>query len=338
MEYVISPLQPDTDQATVKAKLDTAYFFGKVGFRELFLSRYVFWNDEHWRSEILGIIATVGKGDVVIYQIPTYAEPSVEKAVVELVHKQGALIIAFVHDVEYLRFPDSYDKGQVLSFFKSFDALIVGTQLVKEKLAADGVNIPMIPSGPWGYRQPIAYRRPSFSKTLHYAGNLVDRKAGFLQNFPENLHIKVYGSADGKTDLPFSLADSVEYLGSYRQEELALALNDGYGLIWDEDKEHHFDPYARINMTHKFSLYLSLGLPVIACNQTAIGRYVSENGLGIAIDSLDNLGNIIEGVTEDDFNRIVDKVANISDLIRSGRHNQMAALQAVLAVKGTLPF
>ncbi|NVO87746.1 galactofuranosyltransferase [Lactobacillus rhamnosus] len=338
MEYIISPLQPDTDQATVKAKMDTAYFFGKIGFRELFLSRYVLWNDEHWRSEILGMISTVTKGDVVVFQVPTYADPAVEKAVVELVHKQGAVIIAFVHDVEYLRFPDSYDKNEVLNFLKSFDALIVGTQLVKETLANDGVTIPMIPSGPWGYRQPIAYRRPGFSKVLHYAGNFVDRKAGFLQNVPENIHIKVYGSADGSTDLPFDLAASVEYLGSYRQEELALALNDGYGLIWDENKDHQYDPYARINMTHKLSLYLSLGLPVVAFNQTAIGRYVSENGLGIAIDSLDNLANIIDGITEDDYNRMADKVASISGLIRSGRHNQMAALQTVLAVKGTLPF
>ncbi|KAB1969079.1 galactofuranosyltransferase [Lacticaseibacillus casei] len=338
MEYIISPLQPDTDQATIKAKMDTAYFYGKIGFHNLFLSRYVFWNDKHWRSEILGMIATVTKGDVVIFQIPTYAEPEVEEAVVELVHKQGALIVAFVHDVEYLRFPDSYNKQEVLKFLKSFDGLIVGTKLVKDQLASDGVSIPMIPSGPWGYHQAIAYRRPKFSQTLHYAGNLVERKAGFLKNVPADLNIKVYGSADGDTKLPYSLAESVEYLGSYRQEELALALNDGYGLIWDADTENHFDPYARINMTHKFSLYLSVGLPVIAFNQTAIGRYVSENGLGIAIDSLDNLPNIMAGITEDDYNQLVDKVANISNLIRTGRHNQMAALQAVLAVKGTLPF
>ncbi|MDK7183245.1 galactofuranosyltransferase [Lacticaseibacillus rhamnosus] len=338
MIYVISPLQLPTDEATLKAKTDVAHFFGEIGFRELFLSRYVKWNDEHWRSEILGMISTVGEEDVVIYQIPTYADPEVESAVVELVHKQKAKIIAFVHDVEYLRFPDQYDKNQVIGFFNSFDGLIVGTEIVKQRLAEDGVNVPMIPSGPWGYVQPIAYRRPTFSQNIHYAGNLVPRKAGFLQNVPDGLHFKVYGSADGNPDLPYSLSSSVEYLGSHRQEELGLALNNGYGLLWDADTENKMDPYSKINMTHKFSLYLSVGLPVIAYNQSAIGRYVNANGLGIVIDSVENLPNIIQGITEDDYNHIVDKVASISGLIRSGRHNQMAALQAVLAVKGSMPF
>lgn len=338
MNYVLSPMQPATDQATIKAKMDVAYFFGKLGFRELFLSRYVKWNDEHWRSEILGLIGSIGIGDVVIYQIPTYADPEVENAVVELVHKQKALIVAFVHDVEYLRFPGSYDKDQIINCLNSFDGLIVGTEVVKERLAADGITVPMIPSGPWGYVQPIGYRRPAFSQDIHYAGNLVERKAGFLKNVPDGLHIKVYGSADGDTNLPYSLANSVEYLGSYRQEELGLALNSGYGLLWDADTENRFDDYAKINMTHKFSLYLSLGLPIIAYNKSAIGRYVNENELGIVIDSVDNLPNIIQGITEDDYNHLANKVQNISELIREGRHNQMAALQALLAVKGALPF
>ena len=338
MNYIISPLQPQTDQATIKPKMDIAYFFGKIGFRELFLSRYVSWNDENWRSEILGMIATVDEGDVVIYQIPTYAAPEVEEAIVELVHKQKAKIVAFVHDVEYLRFPDQYDKAEVLRFLSSFDGLIVGTERVKSQLTADGITIPMVPSGPWGYRQPIEYRRPTFSQNIHYAGNLVTRKGGFLQNVPEGLHLKVYGSADGDVNLPYSLADSVEYLGSYRQEELALALNNGYGLLWDADTDNHFDDYARINMTHKFSLYLSMGLPVIAFNQSAIGKYVNEQGWGLGIDSLDNLPNLLAGITEDDYNHLVDKVADVSSLIRNGVHNQMAALQIVLAVKGTMPF
>lgn len=76
MNYIISPLQAPTDQATLKPKMDVAHFFGELGFRELFLSRYVNYNDENWRSEILGMISTVGEGDVVFFQIPTYAEPA----------------------------------------------------------------------------------------------------------------------------------------------------------------------------------------------------------------------------------------------------------------------
>ncbi|RND37264.1 hypothetical protein FAM18099_00948 [Lacticaseibacillus paracasei] len=51
MNYIISPLQAPTDQATLKPKMDVAHFFGELGFRELFLSRYVNYNDENWRSE-----------------------------------------------------------------------------------------------------------------------------------------------------------------------------------------------------------------------------------------------------------------------------------------------
>ncbi|MBG1274148.1 galactofuranosyltransferase [Lacticaseibacillus paracasei] len=338
MNYIISPLQAPTDQATLKPKMDVAHFFGELGFRELFLSRYVNYNDENWRSEILGMISTVGEGDVVFFQIPTYAEPVVEEAVVELVHNQKAKIVAFVHDVEYLRFPQWYDKAYNLQFLGSFDGLIVGTNIIKEKLAEDGITIPMVPSGPWGYVQPIQYRRPTFSTNIHYAGNLVDWKGGFLKNVPEGLHLKVYGSADGNLDLPYPLSPAVDHLGTFHQEELGLALNNGYGLIWDADTDDHFADYSKICMSHKFSLYLSLGLPIITLAQSAIGKYVNENGLGIVVDSLDNLPNIINGITEDDYNHLVDKVADVSELIRTGRHNQLAALHALLAVKHTLPF
>lgn len=338
MNYVISPLQAPTDQAVVKPKQDVSHFLAEIGFRELFLSRYVNYNDENWRSEILGMISTVRRGDVVIYQTPTYAVPEVEAAVVELVHNQQAKLVAFVHDVEYLRFPQWYDASNNLQFLKSFDALIVGTKAIAERLRQDGVDIPMIPSGPWAYQQPIAYRTPQFSHTLHYAGNLVEWKAGFLQNVDPALHIKVYGSADGEPNLPVQPAASVELLGSYHQEELGLALNDGFGLIWDADRYDHFADYSKLCMSHKFSLYLSLGLPIVTYADSAIGQYVKDNGLGLVVDSLQALPAALAAVDEAQYAALVDHIKPFSDLIRHGRHNQLAALQAVLAVSHALPF
>lgn len=338
MNYIISPIQAPTDQAVLKPKMDVSHFLAEIGFHELFLSRYVNYNDENWRSEILGMIATVRRGDVVVYQTPTYAVPEVEDAVVELVHNQHAKLIAFVHDVEYLRFPQWYDRAHNLQFLKSFDALIVGTAAIRDQLQQDGVDLPMIPSGPWGYQQPIAYRAPKFSHTLHYAGNLVAWKGGFLQNVDASLKIKVYGSADGEADLPYTPAPNVELLGSYHQEELGLALQDGFGLIWDADQNDHFSDYAKVCMSHKFSLYLSLGLPIVTYAQSAIGQYVKANGLGIVVDSLTELPAILAGVDEAQYAALVNRVATMSDLVRTGRHNQLAALQAVLAVSHALPF
>lgn len=333
MDYIVSPVQPRATMAVEKPKSDTAYFIGQVGFEKLQYSRYVSWNDKHWTSEFQGIFAGIEPNDVVIYQTPTYAGTEVEDYAVEAAHEKGAKVVGLVHDVEYLRYPEDYDKERELNFLKTFDGLIVGSKRIHDALRADGITTPMVESGPWGYIQPFEYARPKFSKTIHYAGNLITWKAGFLSKVPEGLDLQVYGSngEDEKPDYPPT--DSVTLRGPKTQQELALLLTNGFGLIWDADQNLKFSEYTRMALSHKFSLYLSLGLPLIANRDTAIGEYIEKHGLGFVIDGISELQPLMDEIDESKYNQVVDRVAIMSDLVRRGRHIQSAALEISLKVR-----
>lgn len=336
--YSITPMQMPTDQAVIKPKEDVAILLAQAGIRPLYYSRYVSWNDDHWASQIKGMLATVVKDDVVIAQTPTYAAPEVETMIVDQTHEQGAKIVGFVHDVEFLRYPQSYDQQAGVDFLNSFDALMINTKQMRDQVVAAGVIVPIVEVGPWGYVQPFPKRRPKFSKDIHYAGNLVEWKAGFLQNLPADLHVLLYGSADGNQDLGFELAPGVERMGSYSQEKLAMALDHGFGLIWDCNAHDEYNPYALINMPHKFSLYMSLGLPVIANANSAIGTFVQTNGVGIVVNTMADLPQRMAALDEAAYNEIADRVSVMADLIRAGRHLQLGALNAVLTVNNVVPF
>lgn len=333
MDYIVSPLQPKANMAVEKPKTDTAIFIGQVGFERLQLSRYVYWDDKNWQSQFSGIYSGITPDSVVIYQTPTYAGAEVEEYAVQAAHEKGAKVIGLIHDIEYLRYPTDYNHDSELHFLKSFDGLLVGSRRAREILERDGVDIPIREAGPFGYIQPFEYRRPQFSKTMHYAGNLLAWKAGFLAEVPSGLDIQVYGQNDQKDELDFIPSSSVTLRGSKSQQDLALSLTNGFGLIWDADENLQYSEYMRIAMAHKFSLYMSLGLPVIANTDTAIGEYVDRYNLGFTLEDIKELRPRMNDLTERQYNQYVDRVKVMSDLVRRGRHLQEAALAMSLTVR-----
>lgn len=333
MDYIISPLQPKANMAVEKPKTDTAIFIEQVGFTRLQYSRYVFWSDKNWHSQFTGMYSGMTPNSVVIYQTPTYAGPDVESYAIQAAHEKGAKVVGLIHDVEHLRYPDSYDAEYELNFLKSFDGLIVGSHRVREILVSEGVDIPIKESGPWGYIQPFEYERPTFTKTMHYAGNLISWKAGFLAHVPEGLDVQVYGQNDSKIEPDFTPSSSITLQGPKSQQDLSLALNNGFGLIWDADEDLKYSDYMRIALSHKFSLYLSLGLPIIANRDTAIGEYVDKYNLGFTLDDIKDLKPLMDDLDESKYNQVVDSVAIMSDLVRRGRHLQQSALEMSLRVR-----
>lgn len=338
MLFSVTPMQGPTDQAVIKPKEDTAKFLGELGCVPLQYTRYIS-NEDNWVTEIKGgILAPVLSDAIVISQVPGYASLKVEDQFVHGTHERGGKIIAFVHDAEFLRYPQTNPVQTWKEYLNSYDVVMVNTPEEKRRVAAAGVIRPIIETGPWGYIQPISPRDPQFSRTIHYAGNLVEWKSGFMANVPEKLKIRLYGSRDGDADLGYTIAKSVKRMGSFSQERLALALSNGFGLVWDENSKHQYTEYAMINMPHKLSLYLSLGLPVIAKKGSEVGNFVDANHLGIVVDDLADLVPIMNDMTEDSYRAMADGIKPMERLIRTGRHTQLAALRAIVAASGSTEF
>jgi hypothetical protein len=156
-----------------------------------------------------------------------------------------------------------------------------------------------------------------------YAGNLsyskatyiYDKKLGKLDGF----QLCVYGQHFEKDRINGS---RVSYKGVFNPDAPNLPENYHFGLIWEgesiETCTGQYGQYIKFNNPHKFSLYLSLGLPVIVWKEAAIANFVKENNIGFTIGSFEELEKISETVSQDDYKKYLANISDVSRKVRQG--------------------
>ena len=92
------------------AQNDVTKLAKQLGFNELSFYFYDIYSDS--QSELSrrldGIMASVGYGDVVIYQSPTWNGREFDQAFISKLKILQAKLITFIHDVPPLMFPSNY--------------------------------------------------------------------------------------------------------------------------------------------------------------------------------------------------------------------------------------
>lgn len=76
-------------------------------------------------------------------------------------------------------------------------------------------------------------------------------------------------------------------------------------MVWDGTSVStctgDFGEYLQYNNPHKTSLYIRCQLPVIIWKQAALADFVRENGIGICVDSLEELEKILNTLSEEEY-------------------------------------
>ena len=112
------------------------------------------------------------------------------------------------------------------------------------------------------------------------AGNLRRHKVGYVYSLPDNQEFNLYG-----VDFEDDGRENIHYIGAFDPEELTQKMQGSFGLVWDGTTCDTCDglsgSYLKINNPHKFSLYLSSGLPVIVWDQAAIADFVKKENVGL---------------------------------------------------------
>lgn len=254
---------------------------------------------------------------------------------------QGRVIL-LVHDLETLR---NSSQGQTKGLFQSVvkkeeclalsmaDYVIVHNSLMVDTLS-EVFNLDkckQISLGIFDYLLSSSdYSNDcSGDDAVAIAGNLSSEKAGYLSNLPNDVAFNLYG-----LNLTASLPENARYFGSFDSEELPFLISGKYGLVWDGCStctcSGSFGDYLKINNPFKASLYLASGLPLIVWNQSAIARFVVDEDVGIVIDSLDNLGEVLSEISDQSYNEMKSRVYEVSSKVRSGFYSS-SAINSVMA-------
>ena len=159
------------------------------------------------------------------------------------------------------------------------------------------------------------------------AGNLAQEKAGYLYKLPAKPAYNLYGVGFDES----RALENETYFGSFLPDELPVALEGGFGLVWDGDSSKTcsgvFGEYLRYNNSHKASLYLAAGFPLVVWRQSALSHFVLEKECGVAVESLHELSQVIEELTLDDYQTLLENTKRVGKEIREGYYLRTALKQ-----------
>lgn len=213
-------------------------------------------------------------------------------------------IIGIIHDIDSVRFygsPFTSDSPEMKDFVL-MDSMYVSSEKVKQDIIEAGYKGTILVHGPWVNHTIVQDEGLKLGNVV-YAGNLNKEKAGFLlsdkyQDIVNN-NLVVYGNYQ---DDMSKIGKLRSYIGKTTDNFLVYASNMfNFGLVWDEgiDGNTTWSEYNSVNMPAKLSLYLRMGIPVIARKNTRAGEIIEKYNLGLTINNLKEIKEIDKKYNQD---------------------------------------
>ena len=321
-----------------KARNDVEVIFNRLGYAPLkvrvddWYKMNVLNAQIHKYRALLRAFKCLKKNDDIVIQFPLLHHSLFINSLLKSLKNRGVNIYLLIHDLETLRFVN--DKTLPLRMklrmkltegdtFHSVTGIIAHNPIMKSVLVDEGVAEDKIVSlGIFDYLIPNFQEKSDQTKDqpIIVAGNLAQEKAGYLYQLPARPAYNLYGVG---FDENRALANET-YFGSFLPDELPVALEGGFGLVWDGDSAETcsgvFGEYLRYNNSHKASLYLAAGFPLVVWKQSALSHFVLENGCGIAVESLHDLSQALEQLDDKDYQDLLVNAKRIGQKIRNGSY------------------
>ena len=285
---------------------------------------------QHKAKALSKAFAQLKSGDQLLIQFPMLHHSFFTTHLVKKIQRKGVKVYLIIHDLEVLRnanldtVPLKHKIRvhlQESSLLGAADGIVAHNPIMKAFLVKQGLAEQKIVSlDIFDYLIPNFQEKTTQTKDqpIIVAGNLAQEKAGYLYVLPETPIYNLYGVGFDKS----RALENEAYFGSFLPDELPAALEGGFGLVWDGDSAETcsgvFGEYLRYNNSHKASLYLASGFPLVVWKQSALSRFMLENGCGIAVESLHDLKNTIENLSDADYQELIANAKNIGKKIRDG--------------------
>ena len=287
---------------------------------------------KHKYSATKSVFDQLGSGDELVIQFPIIHHTFFISQLIKQAQKRGVKFYLLIHDIETLRHAAGSEvklRHKLRNYFQekkalmSVDGIIVHNDIMKSVLDNQGFPADkMVSLEIFDYLIPNFQEKSGLTKDqpIIVAGNLAQEKAGYLYSLPEEPAYNLYGVG---FDESRALANET-YFGSFLPDELPAALEGGFGLVWDGDSAETcsgvFGEYLRYNNSHKASLYLASGFPLVVWKQSALSHFVLENGCGIAVESLYDLSQALEQLDDQDYQDLLVNAKRIGQKIRNGSY------------------
>ena len=319
-----------------KARNDVEEIVKREGYQPLLLTVDDWYQmgtlkaQQHKAKALAQAFSQLKSGDQLLIQFPMLHHSFFTTRLVRKIQRRGVKVYFIIHDLEALRYANLDTVPlkhkirvhlQESSLLKIADGVIAHNPIMKSVLVDKGIAEDKIVSlGIFDYLIPDFQEKSGQTKDqpIIVAGNLAQEKAGYLYKLPAEPSYNLYGVG---FDENRALLNET-YFGSFLPDELPSVLEGGFGLVWDGDSADTcsgvFGEYLRFNNSHKASLYLASGFPLVVWSQSALSHFVLENDCGIAVESLHDIKTTIENLSKSDYQGLVGNAKHIGKRIREG--------------------
>lgn len=319
-----------------KARNDVAAILISEGYKGLELKvenwykMNFFKAQQHKYRATKSVFDQLGSGDELVIQFPIIHHTFFISHLIKQAQKRGAKFYLLIHDIETLRHAAGSEvkfRHKVRNYFQekkalmSVDGIIVHNDIMKKVLVGQGV-----PADKMVSLEIFDYLIPNFEeKTAHQkdqpiivAGNLNPTKSGYLYDLPEQPAYNLYGVGYDES----RALKNTTYFGSFMPDDLPAALEGSFGLVWDGDSSEtcqgSYGNYLRFNNSHKASLYLASGFPVVVWKESALAHFILEKSCGIAVTSLHDLEAVLQNLSEKEYADLSENARRIGKDLREG--------------------
>lgn len=321
-----------------KARNDVEEIVKREGYQPLLLTVEDWYQmgtvkaQQHKAKALAQAFSQLKSGDQLLIQFPMLHHSFFTTRLVRKIQRRGVQVYFIIHDLEALRYANLDTVPlkhkirvhlQESSLLKVADGVIAHNPIMKSVLVEKGIpEHKLVSLEIFDYLIPNYQEKDGLSKDqpIIVAGNLAQEKAGYLYQLPARPAYNLYGVG---FDENRALANET-YFGSFLPDELPVALEGGFGLVWDGDSAETcsgvFGEYLRYNNSHKASLYLASGFPLVVWKQSALSHFVLENGCGIAVESLHDLSQALEQLDDKDYQDLLVNAKRIGQKIRNGSY------------------
>ena len=251
-------------------------------------------------------------------------------------------IITLVHDVGFLRKRTKH-KDKELARICNSDAVIVHNPIMKRWFLEQGVNIPVIVLGIFDY---VAEKLPDQNSDVEkksnfelvYAGGYGNNKNSYVYDVDlletKHFDLKLYGTGFEPEKRKVEEAESsVLYAGVFPSNEIAYKIEGDFGLVWDGESVNtcsgQYGEYLKFNNPHKTSLYLLCGLPIVIWKEAALASFITDNNLGIAVSSLEELDEAFGKLSFEDLRSMKENVKEFQKKVMTGSFYKAAVKNAL---------
>ena len=347
--YIVTRDNGKDNHAGTKGRNDVEAIALSEGYKPIRIREFMGKSGPRYRLKQLWVVCTdwlpvffkVQRGSYLVLQVPLYFSQKYVLVILKLLQRLRRISVTLLmQDFDALR--GLRDIRKEIKPLRLADRIICHSDRMKQAmigldLAADK----MIPIGLFDYLVSGQGMVPTRTRTneIIIAGNLEPEKAGFVYklgalNDSQNsdLAFHLYGPNFVST----TPQKGVHFKGEFSPDAVFYRMTGSYGLVWDGESLDSctglMGEYLRINNPNKTSLYLAAGLPVIVWSQSSNAEIVKREQVGIAVDSLAQLPEILAAIGDQEYKILLTNVSRISEKLRSGYYTR-EALKAMMKIR-----